>query len=88
MGKINADNTKCTVMSGYQAAGGSHSMKTDNYNSYYNSSFGMVERFKHLGATLTNQNSILEEIKSRLKSGNTCYHAVQNFCILGCYPKI
>ena len=24
------------------------------------------------------QNSILEEIKSRLKSGNACYHSVQN----------
>jgi len=28
--------------------------------------------------TLTNQNSIQEEIKSRLKSGNGCYHSVQN----------
>jgi hypothetical protein len=25
-----------------------------------------------------NQNSIQEEIKSRLKSGNACYHLVQN----------
>ena len=25
-----------------------------------------------------NQNSILEEIKSRLRSGNTCYHLVRN----------
>jgi hypothetical protein len=31
-----------------------------------------------LGTTLTNQNSIEEEIKSRLKSVNTCYHSVQN----------
>ena len=28
--------------------------------------------------TLTNQDSIQEEIKSRLKSGNACYHSVQN----------
>ena len=28
--------------------------------------------------TLTNQNSIAEEIKSRLRSGNACYHSVQN----------
>jgi len=28
--------------------------------------------------TLTNQNSIQEEIKSILKSGNACYHSVQN----------
>ena len=33
---------------------------------------------KYLGTTLTNQNSILEEIKSRLRSGNACYHSVQN----------
>ena len=37
-----------------------------------------MEEFKYLGTRLTNQNSILEEIKSRLKSGNACYHSVQN----------
>jgi len=38
----------------------------------------MVEEFKYLGTTLRNQNSIQEEIKSRLKSGNACHHVVQN----------
>jgi hypothetical protein len=28
--------------------------------------------------SLMNQNSIWEEIKGRLKSGNACYHSVQN----------
>jgi len=37
-----------------------------------NSSFEKVEEFKYMGTTLTNQNSIQEEIKSRLKSGNAC----------------
>jgi len=37
-----------------------------------------VEGFKYLGTTLTNQNSIAEEIKSRLRSENACYHSVQN----------
>jgi len=37
-----------------------------------------VEEFKYLGTTLTNQNSIAEEIKSRLRSGNACCHLVQN----------
>ena len=40
-----------------------------------------VEELKYLGTTLTNQNSIQEEIKSRLKLGNTCYYLVQNFFV-------
>ena len=60
------------VMSGDQDAGRSHSIKIDN------GSFGRVEEFECSGTTLTNQNSIQEEIKSRLKSGNACYHSVQN----------
>ena len=43
-----------------------------------NSTSERVEEFKYLGTTLTNQNSILEEIKSRLRSVNACYHLVQN----------
>ena len=31
-----------------------------------------------LGTALANQNSIAEEIKSRLRSGSSCYHSVQN----------
>jgi hypothetical protein len=50
----------------------SHNIKIDN------SSFERVEQFKYLGTTLTNQNSIQEEIKRRLKSGNACYHSVQS----------
>ena len=42
------------------------------------SSFERVEEFKYLGKNLTNQNSIQEEIMSRLKSGNACYHSEQN----------
>ena len=53
-------------------AGQNHSMKSDN------SSFERVEGLKYLGTTLTYQNSIQEKIKCRLKSGNACYHSVQN----------
>ena len=60
------------VMSRSQIAGRSQNMRTDN------GSFERVEGFKYLGTTLTNQNSIQEEIKSSLKSGNACYHSVQN----------
>jgi len=38
----------------------------------------LVWCFRYLGKTLTNQNSIQEQIKSRLKSGNACYHSVHN----------
>jgi hypothetical protein len=37
-----------------------------------------VEKFKHLGKNLTNQNFIQEEIESRLNSRNACYHSLQN----------
>ena len=51
-------------MSRDQNAGRTHSMKIDN------NSIERVEEFKCLGTTLTNQNSIQEEIKCRLKLGN------------------
>jgi UDP-galactopyranose mutase len=59
-------------MSRDQNAGRSHRMKTDN------SSIERVEEFKYLATTLTNQNSIQEEIKSRLKLGDAYYYSVQN----------
>ena len=69
--EINADKTKYMIMYQDQNAGRSHSVKIDN------SSIERVEEFKYVG-TLTNKNSIQEEIKSRLKLGNACYYSVQN----------
>jgi len=43
-----------------------------------NSTFERVEEFKYLVTTLTNQNSTAEEIKSRMRSGNACYHSMHN----------
>ena len=40
-------------------------------------SYEKVKTFKYLGSLLTNQNSIQEEIKYRLKAGNACYYSVQ-----------
>ena len=37
-----------------------------------------MEEFKYLGTNIINQNSIQEEMKSKLKLGNACYHSVQN----------
>jgi len=65
-----------------QNAGRIHSLKVDN------SSIKRVEEFKYLGTTLTNPNSIQEEIKRRLKLGNACYYSVQNLLSPVCYPKL
>jgi hypothetical protein len=70
------------VMSRDQDAGRIYNMKIDN------SFFERVEEFKYLGTTLTNQNSIQEQIRRRLKSGNACYHLVQSLLSLGCYRNI
>ena len=60
--EVNADKTKYMVMSRYQNAARSHSIKIEN------SSFERVGKFRYLGTTLKNQNSIQEEIKSRWRS--------------------
>jgi len=70
--EVNAHETRYMTMSRDRNAGRISSMRIDN------SSIEKVEEFKYLGTTLTNQNSIQEEIKSRLKLGNACYYSVQN----------
>jgi hypothetical protein len=59
--ELNADKTKCMIRSRDQNAGRNSRIKFDN------SFFEIVEQLKYLGTTLTNQNSIQEEIKSRFK---------------------
>ena len=80
--EVNAAKTKYMVMSRDQNAGRIHSVRIDN------STFDRVEDFKYLGTTLTNPNSIAEEIKSRLKSGMLAIIRCRIFCLLGCYLKI
>ena len=58
---VDTDKTRYMVMSRDQNAGRIHSVRMDN------STFERLEEFKYLGTTLTNQNPIQEEIKSRLR---------------------
>jgi hypothetical protein len=68
----NPEKTKYMLMSRCKNAGQKH-----NINVVNRSSEG-VAKFKYLGTTQTDQNCMHEEIKSRLNSGNACYHSLRS----------
>jgi hypothetical protein len=73
------------LLSHHQNAGQNHSIKIGNR------CFKNVAHFKYLGAIITNENMIQEEMKRRLNSGNAWYHSVQNLlssCLLSKNVKI
>jgi hypothetical protein len=69
---VNPEKTEYMLMSRSQKIGQKCSIKIANR------SFEDVAKFKYLGTTLKDQNYMHEEIKSRLNSGNACYHSVQS----------
>jgi sorting nexin-29 len=70
--EINVEKTKYMLLSRQQNVSQIWDIKVANRSSEN------VPQFKYLGTTVTNQNLIQEEIKSRLNSGNDCYHSVQS----------
>jgi hypothetical protein len=70
--EINAKKTKYMIMSHHLNSGQNQNIRTAT------ELFENVAKFKYLGMTLTNQNDVHGEIKSRLNSGNACYYSVQN----------
>jgi hypothetical protein len=70
--EINVEKTKYMSMSRHPNSGQNHNIRIA-YESFEN-----VAKFEYLKMTLTNQNDIHNEIKSRLNSGNACYYSVQN----------
>jgi hypothetical protein len=70
--EVNVEETKYMLVSRDQDAEQNGGIKIGNRW------FENAPQFKYLGTTVTNQNSIQEEIKRWLNSGNACYHSVQN----------
>jgi hypothetical protein len=70
--EISAQKTKYMIMSRHPNSGQNQNIRIAN------ESFENVAKFKYLGTTLTDQNDIHNEIKSRLNSGNAYYYSVQN----------
>jgi hypothetical protein len=79
--EVNVEKTKYIMVSRDQNADQNRDIKIGNR------SFENVSQFKYLGTTVTNQNLIHEEIKTRMNSDNASYHSVQNFCPLPCCQK-
>jgi hypothetical protein len=70
--EVNPEKTKYTLMSCSQKIGQKRSMKIAIR------SFEDAAKFKYVGTTLTDQNCMQEEIKSRLNSGNAWYRSVHS----------
>jgi hypothetical protein len=77
--RMHNPKTKYMLLSRHQNAGQNRDMKIENRL------FGNVSQFVYLRVTVTNQNSIQEEIKRRLSSGNARYLIrSRTFCLLVC----
>ncbi|KAJ4431416.1 hypothetical protein ANN_20013 [Periplaneta americana] len=69
--EANPEKTKYMIMSRDQNIVRNGSIKIGDL------SFDEVEKFKYLGATVTNINDTREEIKRRINTGNVCYYSVE-----------
>jgi hypothetical protein len=82
--EVDPEKTKYMLVSHSQRTGQQHSIKIGNR------SFEEVAEFKYLGTTMTDQNCMHEEIKSRSNVRNACYHSNQSLlsCLLSRKLKV
>jgi hypothetical protein len=83
--EVNPEKSKYMLMSHSQKRGQKHGIQI------VIRSFEDVAKFKYLGTTLTDQNCMHKEIKSRLNSGNACYRSDQSLlfsCLLSRNIKV
>ncbi|KAJ4429724.1 hypothetical protein ANN_21928 [Periplaneta americana] len=80
--EINPEKTKYMIMSRDENIVRNGNIKIGNL------SFEEVEKFKYLGATVTNINDTLEEIKHRINMGNACYYSVEKLLSSSLLSKI
>ncbi|KAJ4434599.1 hypothetical protein ANN_23161 [Periplaneta americana] len=69
--EVNPEKTKYMIISRDQNIVRNGNIKIGNLT------FEEVEKFKYLGATVTNINDTREEIKHRINVGNACYYSVE-----------
>ncbi|KAJ4428004.1 hypothetical protein ANN_24017 [Periplaneta americana] len=69
--EVNPEKTKYMIMSRDENIVRNRNIKIGNL------SFEEVEKFKYLGATVTNINDTREEIKHRINMGNACYYSIE-----------
>ncbi|KAJ4434738.1 hypothetical protein ANN_23306 [Periplaneta americana] len=69
--EVNPEKTKYMIMSRDENIVRNRTIKIGDL------SFEEVEKFKYLGATVTNINDTRDEIKRRINMGNACYNSVE-----------
>jgi hypothetical protein len=70
--EVNTMKIKRMLVSRHKNVGQNQSLMSPN------KSFESVAKLKYLWASVRNQSSIREKIKSRLDSENACYHSIQS----------
>ncbi|KAJ4435551.1 hypothetical protein ANN_18167 [Periplaneta americana] len=83
--EVNPEKTKYMIMSRDENIVRNGNVKIGDL------SFEEVEKFKYLGATVTNINNTQEEIKRRINMGNACYYSVEKLLsssLLSKYLKV